>query len=49
MAGLMTGSIDKTKNIAWFDNLMIKSPKGDNTRPADFSEKIVPMYKSNVK
>ena len=49
MAGLMTGSIDKTKNIAWFDNLMIKSPKGDNPRPADFSEKIVPMYKSNVK
>ncbi len=49
MAGLVTGSKDKTKNIAWFDNLVIKSPKGEIPSPADFSEKVVPMYKSNAK
>ncbi len=49
MAGLVTGSKDKTKNIAWFDNLLIKSPKGEIPSPADFSEKVIPMYKLNVK
>jgi galactosylceramidase len=49
MAGLVTGSKDKTKNTAWFDNLVIKSPKGEIPSPAAFSEKVVPMYKSNAK
>jgi galactosylceramidase len=49
MTGLVAGSKDKTKNSALFDNLIIKSLKGDNPRPADFSEKIVPLYKQNAK
>jgi hypothetical protein len=49
MTGLVAGSKDKTKNSALFDNLILKSLKGDNPRPADFSEKIVPLYKQNAK
>ena len=49
MAGLVSGSKDKTSNIALFDNLMIKPVKGIKPTPAVFSEEIKPVYAPAVK
>jgi hypothetical protein len=49
MAGLVTGSKNKTKNIALFDNLMIKPLQGTPPEPTVFSEKVYPIYKMVVK
>jgi hypothetical protein len=49
MAGLVSGSKDKTSNIAMFDNLMIKPAKGTKRNPAVFSKEIKPIYEPTVK
>ncbi|MGA1978694.1 MAG: galactosylceramidase [Bacteroidales bacterium] len=49
MAGLVTGSENKTNNIAWFDNLMIKPVQGTSPDPTVFPENVSPLYKTNLK
>jgi hypothetical protein len=49
MAGLVSGSQDKTNNSALFDNLLIKEAKGVLPSPTVFSEKVKPMYKKDMK
>ena len=49
MAGLVSGSKDKTSNIALFDNLIIKQVKGIPPDPDAFSNKVKPMYNPDVK
>jgi galactosylceramidase len=49
MVGLVSGSKNKTSNIALFDNLMIKPIKGANPLPSVVSRKVYPMYKSVIK
>jgi hypothetical protein len=44
MAGLVSGSKDKTSNIALFDNLVIKPVNGSQPGPAVFSKKVKPIY-----
>ena len=49
MAGLVAGSKDKTKNVAYFDNLIIKPVRSNTPVPTVFSEKVFPMYNMNIK
>lgn len=49
MAGLVSGSEDKTNNSALFDNFLIKEAKGVPPIPTVFSEKVKPMYKKDMK
>jgi galactosylceramidase len=49
MAGLVSGSSDKTTNKALFDNLMIKPCEGATPPPTVFDRKIYPIYKSASK
>jgi galactosylceramidase len=44
MVGLVSGSENKTKNIALFDNLMINSINGTPPSPSIISKKVNPMY-----
>ena len=45
MVGLVSGSKNKTNNIALFDNLIINSINGNPPSPTVCSEKVFPMYK----
>jgi len=49
MAGLVSGSSDKTTNKALFDNLIIKPCEGATPLPTVFDKRIYPMYKSASK
>ena len=49
MAGLVTGSRNKTKNTALFDNLVIKSLGRTFPSPSVFPKKAYPMYEPAVK
>ena len=49
MVGLVSGSNEKTNNIAMFDNLLINTLKGTLPSPIVFSEKVYPMYKPDKK
>ncbi len=45
MVGLVTGSKDRTSNVALFDNLMINLIKENHPSPTTYSEKVFPIYK----
>jgi hypothetical protein len=49
MAGLVSGSKDKTSNIALFDNLIIKQVKSIPPDSDAYSNKVKPMYNPDVK
>lgn len=49
MVGLVSGSKNKTSNIALFDNLIIKPVNGTIPGPSVISKKVSPMYKSTSK
>jgi hypothetical protein len=46
MVGLVTGSKNKSSNIALFDNLLINSIGSNIPSPSLVSEKVYPMYKT---
>jgi hypothetical protein len=49
MVGLVSGSKNKTSNIAFFDNLIIKPVNGTIPSPSVISKKVSPMYKATSK
>ena len=44
MAGLVSGSASGTRNVALFDNLMIRAPGGPRPEPMLFPRNVYPLY-----